>query len=75
MVTINELANKVMRIAGKNLTVKHIPGPLGVRGRNSDNRLFEEKLGWRVKEPLSNGLKKTYPWILEQVQKYGKDIT
>lgn len=45
MVTINELAEMIMDIAGKNLTIKHIPGPLGVKGKNSDNGLVEEKLG------------------------------
>jgi len=74
MVTINRLAEMVMGIAGKNLSIKHIPGPLGVRGRNSDNRLFEEKLGWRVSQPLVEGLKKTYPWVAEQVSTHGKDL-
>ena len=73
MVTINQLAEMVMGIAGKKLTIKHIPGPLGVRGRNSDNRLFEEKLGWRVSQPLIEGLKKTYPWVVKQVEAQGKD--
>jgi GDP-D-mannose 3', 5'-epimerase len=75
MVTINGLAKMVMEIAGKNLSIKHIPGPLGVRGRNSDNILYEEKIGWRVSQPLKSGLEKTYPWILEQVEKYGKDFS
>ena len=47
MVTINELARMAMDIAGKQLDIRHIEGPLGVRGRNSDNRLIEEKLGWK----------------------------
>ena len=47
MITINGLAEMVMNIAGKKLTIKHIEGPLGVRGRNSDNRLILEKLGWK----------------------------
>jgi nucleoside-diphosphate-sugar epimerase len=57
-----------MRIAGKNLTIKHIPGPLGVRGRNSDNRLIGEQLGWKPSRPLHEGLEKTYRWIAEQVK-------
>ncbi len=69
MVTINQLAETVMEIAGKNLTIKHIPGPLGVRGRNSDNRLIEQKLGWKPTQTLREGLEKTYPWIKEQVEK------
>ena len=56
MVTINQLAENVMRIAGKNLTIKHIKGPLGVRGRNSDNKLIEEKLGWKPNSDLYQGL-------------------
>ena len=70
MVTINQLAKMVMDIAEKELTIKHIPGPLGVRGRNSDNTLIKEKLGWEPNYSLRKGLKKTYPWI-----KYQVDIT
>ncbi len=69
MVTINQLAEMVMEIAGKKLSIKHIDGPLGVRGRNSDNRLIEEKIGWKPTEPLRTGLEKTYAWIATQVQK------
>lgn len=68
MVTINQLAEMAMRIAGKKLTIKHIPGPLGVRGRNSDNRLIREKLCWAPSQPLEAGLAKTYKWINEQVK-------
>lgn len=68
MVTINQLADMIMRIASKNLSIRHIPGPLGVRGRNSDNRLIQEKLGWRPRRPLQEGLEKTYPWISDQVK-------
>jgi len=63
MVSINQLAEMIMDIAGKKQTIKHVPGPLGVRGRNSDNRLIEEKLGWKPSAPLAEGLKKTYRWI------------
>ncbi|MBI3930978.1 MAG: NAD-dependent epimerase/dehydratase family protein [Chloroflexi bacterium] len=63
MVSINKLAEIIMDIAGKKLSIKHIPGPLGVRGRNSDNRLIEEKLGWKPTAPLVEGLKETYHWI------------
>ena len=69
MVTINELAEMVMDIAGKKLTIKHISGPLGVRGRKSDNALIKEKLGWAPNYPLRDGLRKTYAWIKEQVEK------
>lgn len=68
MVTINQLAGMVMEIAGKRLTMRHIDGPLGVRGRNSDNRLIREKLGWAPGAPLRNGLAKTYAWIASQVE-------
>jgi nucleoside-diphosphate-sugar epimerase len=67
MVTINQLANLVMDIAAKNLSIRHIPGPLGVRGRNSDNRLIEQKLGWSPSKSLRAGLEKTYSWIQEKV--------
>jgi nucleoside-diphosphate-sugar epimerase len=68
MVTINQLAQMAMDIAGKHLTVKHIDGPLGVRGRNSDNMLIREKLGWEPKYPLKDGLVKTYAWIEGQLK-------
>jgi nucleoside-diphosphate-sugar epimerase len=67
MVTINQLAEMVMQIGGKELSIKHIAGPLGVRGRNSDNRLISEKLSWKPTRPLREGMEKTYRWIQEQV--------
>jgi GDP-D-mannose 3',5'-epimerase len=67
MVTINQLAELTTRIAGKRLQIRHIPGPTGVRGRNSDNRLISEKLGWKPSCPLSDGMAKTYSWIHDQV--------
>ena len=69
MVTINRLADMVIKIAGKTLTKKHFPGPQGVRGRNSDNRLIEEKLNWRPVKSLQDGLSATYAWIAQQVEK------
>jgi GDP-D-mannose 3',5'-epimerase len=63
MVSINKMAKIVMDIAGKKISIKHIPGPEGVRGRNSDNALIKEKLGWEPDYPLKNGLEKTYKWI------------
>lgn len=68
MVTINQLVDIVADIAGKKINKKHIAGPLGVRGRNSDNNLIEQKLGWRPSQPLRLGLEKTYAWIEEQVR-------
>jgi len=67
MVSINQLAQMAMEVAGKKLRIKHIPGPLGVRGRNSDNRLIRQKLGWSPSRPLYEGLAKTYAWISQQV--------
>ena len=68
MVTINQLAETVMEIADKDLSIHHIDGPLGVRGRNSDNALIREKLGWAPEQPLKEGLAKTYAWISEQAE-------
>lgn len=68
MISINNLAKMIIRISGKALEVKNIPGPLGVRGRNSDNRLFREKMGWEPSQPLETGIITTYKWILEQVE-------
>jgi nucleoside-diphosphate-sugar epimerase len=63
MVTINELAQMAIYISGKKLTIKNIPGPLGVRGRNSDNLLIYQKLNWVPNYLLQVGIKKTYEWI------------
>ena len=68
MVSINDLARMIMKIANKNLEIDHIPGPLGVRGRNSDNKLILEKLEWSPSESLEDGLKKTYEWINNEVK-------
>ncbi len=67
MVTINQLAEMVMQIAGKKLAIRHIEGPLGVRGRNSDNHMIAEKLEWKPTRPLREGMEKTYNWIHQQV--------
>jgi nucleoside-diphosphate-sugar epimerase len=67
MVTINQLTQMVARIAEKNLTINNIPGPQGVRGRNSDNKLIYQKLGWQPKHSLRAGLSKTFEWIEDQV--------
>jgi nucleoside-diphosphate-sugar epimerase len=69
MVTINRLAEIAMEIAGKKLNIKHIDGPLGVRGRNSDNNLMREKLKWAPSQPLRVGLEKTYRWIESELKK------
>lgn len=67
MVSINQLAHMVMKVSDKKIQIRHIPGPEGVRGRNSDNKLIKEKLGWEPNLSLMDGIKKTYPWILNQV--------
>ncbi len=69
MVSINQLVDIVCDIAGKKLEKKHISGPLGVRGRNSDNRLIEEKLGWKPSQSLRAGLEKTFEWIERQIRR------
>jgi len=68
MVTINELADIVTSIAGVTLAKKHIPGPQGVRGRNSDNTLLSKTLGWAPPISLEDGLTRTYQWIESQVR-------
>lgn len=72
MITINGLAEMIMDIAGKKLRIKHIEGPLGVRGRNSDNKLILQELGWKPTRPLKEGMEKTFRWIEEQVRKNSK---
>jgi len=67
MIAINDLATVIMEIAGKPLRISNIPGPTGVRGRRSDNRLIREKLAWEPKEPLRCGLERTYAWIAQQI--------
>lgn len=68
MITINQLAEMVIDIAGKRLRIKHIPGPMGVRGRSSDNELIKRSLNWAPSKPLRLGLEKTYEWIEAQSQ-------
>ena len=67
MVTINELADMVADVAGIAVTKRHVDGPQGVRGRNSDNTRLRHVLGWEPAIPLEEGLEKTYHWIEEQV--------
>jgi nucleoside-diphosphate-sugar epimerase len=79
MVTINELAQMAIGISGKNMRIRNIYGqdfidkfgfkcPLGVRGRNSDNKLYRQVVGWEVSQPLFEGMKKTYKWIEQQIK-------
>ena len=80
MVTINQLAEMAIKISDKNTKINNIDGeefktkygfkcPIGVRGRNSDNKLFKEKIGWEPTQPLIEGIEKTYKWINQQINK------
>ena len=80
MISINDFAKMIIKISDKNLSLYNIQGqefeekyghrcPVGVNGRNSDNTLYKQKVGWAVSEPLSKGITKTYKWILQQVKK------
>ena len=79
MISINDFARMAINISGKNASIYNIDGedfekkyghkcPIGVNGRNSDNALYREKIGWEVSEPLMEGMKKTYEWINKQVE-------
>lgn len=68
MVSINRLAYMIADVAGKKIVLKHIPGPLGVRGRNSDNRAIAANLGWQPSQSLKKGLEHTYRWIAKQTE-------
>ena len=74
MISINDLAKMVIDHSGKKLQIKNIPGPEGVRGRNSDNNLFQSKIGWSPNFPLSVGMEKTYNWINKQVKEAKKVV-
>lgn len=67
MISINNLANMIINLSGKDIEIDNVPGPEGVRGRNSDNRLIKKCLGWEPSQPLIEGIKKTYAWISQQV--------
>jgi len=68
MISINNLARMVAEIAGKNIKLNHIDGPLGVRGRNSENTLIKDRINWAPNYSLRKGMEKTYKWIEEQVK-------
>jgi nucleoside-diphosphate-sugar epimerase len=71
MVTINQLVDTAAKVSGKNVEKNHIDGPLGVRGRNSNNDLIREKLGWDYSQSLEEGILKTYTWIKGQIDSRG----
>ena len=67
MISINNLAKKIIGISGKQLTIKNLPGPQGVRGRTSDNKLINKELNWLPKKTLDEGLQVTYDWVNNQL--------
>ena len=67
MISINNLGQMIIQLSNKKIKIKNIPGPLGVRGRNSHNELIEQKIGWKPEQPLIEGIAKTYEWIAKQV--------
>lgn len=74
MVSINRLVEMVAMIAGKSIKITNIPGPLGVSGRNSDNRLIRASIGWSPTRPLEEGLRKTYEWISQQAEQSHRSL-
>eukprot|EP01114_Cavostelium_apophysatum_P012980 TRINITY_DN304_c0_g1_i1.p1 TRINITY_DN304_c0_g1~~TRINITY_DN304_c0_g1_i1.p1 ORF type:complete len:369 (-),score=96.59 TRINITY_DN304_c0_g1_i1:54-1097(-) len=78
MISMNDLAKLAMSITGRELTVRHIPGPEGVRGRNSNNEMIRARLGWEPKTDLKTGMKKLYDWLKVQIEdekKKGVDVS
>ena len=69
MVTINQLVETAAKVAGKKVEKNHIDGPLGVRGRNSNNDVVRRELGWDYSQTLEEGIAKTYNWINQQIKK------
>jgi len=74
MISINDLVKLIAKISGKTIHIKNVDGPMGVMGRNSDNKLIKEKINWSPDEDLEGGLIKTYAWIQEQIANNIKDI-
>ncbi len=74
IVTINQLAMMIARISHKEINLTYIPGPQGVRGRKSDNRMIKDRIDWEPNYPLVDGMKITYKWINKMVQKHGDKI-
>jgi nucleoside-diphosphate-sugar epimerase len=67
MISINDLTLLIARLAGKQVFIRNIPGPIGVMGRNSDNKLIREALGWAPQDNLEQGLTNTYNWIISNI--------
>jgi GDP-D-mannose 3',5'-epimerase len=74
MISINDFAKMIIEISGKDVSINNITGPTGVRGRNSDNNLIHQKLGWKPSLKLVDGLKKTYEWVEKKVQNNETDF-
>lgn len=74
MISINDLALLIAELAGKHIKIKNLPGPRGVMGRRSDNKLIKELVGWSPEEDLESGLVKTYAWINEQINLGNSDV-
>lgn len=75
MISINDLTHLIAKISGKKINIINVKGPEGVRGRNSDNTLIKCKLGWAPSAKLEEGLRKTYPWIMQQVNQNKKAVS
>lgn len=69
MISINELAKMAIAISGKHISIRNVDGPIGVRGRNSDNKLIKEKLDWTPTQSLKKGMEQTYKWISGEIKK------
>jgi nucleoside-diphosphate-sugar epimerase len=69
MISINDLAHLIAKLVGKEIEIVNVPGPMGVMGRNSHNKLIKETIGWAPNENLEYGIEKTYAWISEQIKK------
>lgn len=74
MISINDLAEMIIDISDKECIINNIDGPLGVMGRNSDNKLIQDKLGWAPSMPLRDGIKKTYKWINNELQHISRSV-
>jgi len=72
MVSMNQLAEIALGFEDKKVPIRHIPGPEGVRGRNSDNTLIKQVLGWAPNTPVADGLKRVYFWIKNQIEEEKK---
>jgi GDP-D-mannose 3', 5'-epimerase len=75
MVSIDDLAGLIIAISGKSLSIRHIDGPVGVRGRNSDNTLIRAAAGWEPRTRLREGIRETFQWVADQVRTGKQDTS